>query len=86
MRRDLFETLAKMIGCIYISDLLFIEDPNDITSAIKAIDVEDFDVIQWNDALNYFTGSTVKFDNSFQAKMCLLNSKINTKRAEQTTG
>ena len=86
MRRDLFETLAKMIGCVYISDLLFVEDTSDITSAIKAIDAEDFDVVQWNDALNYFTGSTVKFDNSFQAKMCLLNSKINTKRAEQTTG
>jgi len=76
MKRDLLETIAMMVGCKFISDLLYTQNPQWITSAIKAFDVSDYPLEQWNDAAGYLTGTKVSFDDPYKAKEYLMVTPI----------
>lgn len=76
MRRHLLETIAMMAGCKLISDLLYSQNPQWITSAVNALDVDDYPLDQWNDAAGYLTGTKVSFDDPNKAKEYLTKTPI----------
>lgn len=76
MRRHLLETIAMMAGCKLISDLLYTQNPQWITSAVNALDVADYPLEQWNDAAGYLTGTKVSFDDPHKAKEYLMKTPI----------
>jgi len=81
MRRHLLETIAMMAGCKLISDLLYTQNPQWITSAVNALDVNDYPLDQWNDAAGYLTGTRVSFDDSQKAKEYLIRTPIVNKQS-----
>lgn len=75
MKKELLLYLAETMGCQCISDLKFIADIRWIKFEISLLSPNDFSLTDWNDAVNYFTGETIVFENEESAKEYLLKAK-----------
>ena len=76
MEKDLLLVLSEKIGCMYLSDLKFIEDKGKIKSELKKILPQDFTLKQWNDAITYLTGQEKEFSSKIDAKRFLIATEF----------
>jgi len=63
----LLEYLAAKAGCMYISDLHLPAYQLTLGRIIRQMDIDLYDIVQWNDAVQYITGSTKYFENRAEA-------------------
>lgn len=73
-KRDLFERMAELMGCTYVSDLQYLDRKEKLRLAgiVSLIPDSDADLFQWNDALEYLTGAKVKQPDPVSAKLALV--------------
>lgn len=73
-KRDLFERMAELMGCTYVSDLRYLDRKEKLRLAgiVSLIPDSDADLFQWNDALEYLTGAKVKQPDPASAKLALV--------------
>ncbi len=73
--KDLFERMAELMGCSYVSDLRYLDRKEKLRLAgiVSLIPDSDADLFQWNDALEYLTGAKVKQTDPAFAKLALVN-------------
>ena len=71
---SLLNTLSKQMGCVYLSDLRFLDtlQHRRLVEILKYISVEDFELREWNDALYYFTGINQPKPDAEQSKAALI--------------
>lgn len=81
MEKELLHILSERTGCLYLSDLRYLANPDIIKAALKNIAPHDFSLSQWNGAVTYLTGVTGRFISAAEAKEYLLKAKIITKAA-----
>ena len=74
MEKELLLVLSEGIGCMYISDLRYVEDKGRINSKLKQLPPQDFPIEQWNDAVKYLTGQGKTFDSAIEAKEFLIKT------------
>lgn len=74
MERELLLVLSEGIGCMYISDLRYVEDKGRINSKLKQLPPQDLPIEQWNDAVKYLTGQDKTFDSAIEAKEFLIKT------------
>ena len=74
MEKELLLVLSEGIGCMYISDLRYVEDKGRINSKLKQLPPQDFPIEQWNDAVKYLTGQDKTFDSAIEAKEFLIKT------------
>ena len=72
--KDLFERMAELMGCSYVSDLRYLDRKEKLRLAgiVSLIPDSDADLFQWNDALEYLTGAKVKQTDPAFAKLALV--------------
>ena len=73
MEKDLLLLLSEKIGCMYLSDLKFIQDKSRIKSALQHFEAHDFSLQQWNGAVEYLTEQKKQFTSPNEAKKFLLD-------------
>ena len=66
------DILHERVGCDYISSLRNPIYFPLLYAALSRIRADDFSMWQWQDAVQYITGSSVRFDSSQQALNYLL--------------
>lgn len=76
MEKELLLVLSERTGCIYLSDLKFIQDKGRIKFELQRLVPQDFPLNQWNDAVEFFTGQKRKFSSSNEAKDFLINTEF----------
>ena len=59
MEEELLQALARMTGCMYLSDLRFLspEQRRYLAQKLERMTPREEDVWEWNDALDYLTGA-----------------------------
>lgn len=70
---ELLEALRIQTGSAFISDLRDLARIQFIGDALHKIDVRQYDVREWEKAVNYITGSTKSFQTQEQAAEYLKN-------------
>lgn len=73
MEKELLLALAEKTGCMYLSDLKFIQDKSRIKSALQHFEAHDFSLQQWNGAVEYLTEQKKEFTSPNEAKKFLLD-------------
>lgn len=74
MEKDLLLALSEKTGCMYLSDLKFIQDKKRIKSALQHFEAHDYSLQQWNGAVEYLIGQKKEFTSSNEAKNFLLDA------------
>lgn len=69
----LLEFLAFKCGCLYLSDLHGHGNMPLVQHAIREINPDQYDLKEWNDAVQYITGENVSFSTRQEALHYLLN-------------
>lgn len=71
---SLLDTLSIQIGCTYLSDLHFLDtlQHRQLAEVLEHIAAGDFELREWNDALNYLTGSSQPKTDAEQSKAALI--------------
>lgn len=64
---ELLEYLAAKAGCMYVSDLHLPAYQLMLGRIIRQMDAERYDMVQWNDAVQYITGSETVFASRAEA-------------------
>ena len=73
-KKGLLETLAKDIGCSYLSELHSVYRYKEIYGEIIKLDMEKYTISEWNDAVGYITGKNVIFSSPKEARDYLLET------------
>lgn len=75
MNIELLQFLAMESGCAYLSDLKFIRSFAWIQHSIRKIPEGTYSLHEWNDAVQYLTGTDSAFETEDQARRYLLNAE-----------
>lgn len=79
----LLDYLAVKCGCMYLSDLRQPRYLFAIRHALRKITPEDFNLWEWNDALQYLTGQALAFESQQQAMQYLMKAIFLEKEADE---
>ena len=74
-RMSLLDVMAVQAGCMYLSDLHYIDDfqRKRLARALERVTARDEDLFEWNDALMYLAGTEETYPSAEQAKSALLD-------------
>ena len=70
----LLDVMAVQAGCMYLSDLHYIDDfqRKRLACALERVTARDEDLFDWNDALEYITGKKKPHPSAEKAKADLI--------------
>lgn len=69
---ELLDFIARGAGCTYLSDLRQSRYIKKIKQVLENMDVEQFDIRQWNNAVSYLGESPMEFETPQQAVTYLI--------------
>lgn len=71
---SLLDYLAAKVGVRYLSDLHMAELRFPLRHVLRALDIESFDLTEWNDAVYYITGEEKYFTEISEAAKYLMQN------------
>lgn len=75
-RKGLLNDVAAELGCICLSDLRSDQLRESTMKEIEKIDPDEYDLLEWNDAVDYLTGNTMAFKSASEAKNCIVDRML----------
>lgn len=72
---SLLDYLAAKVGARYLSDLHLAVYRSPLCHVLRALDIESFDLAEWNDAVCYITGEEKCFTEISEAAKYLMQNR-----------
>lgn len=72
---SLLDYLAAKVGARYLSDLHLAEYRFPLCHVLRALDIESFDLAEWNDAVYYITDKEICFSEISEAVKYLIQNR-----------
>lgn len=72
-RKNLLDFIALEIGCDYVSDINLPINKEAVKTVVKLLNEADYELLEWENAVQYINGNGTKPENQKQAKKMIVD-------------